>query len=304
MDDTRSGTKRVGDQAQQARRSAFSRRILLAAALELLPAPALLLPLALPAVALAQMPESSCTGAGAHTLHAPATAATQLTTLPAGVTLPVLLGRTLRAGTSKVGTDVTARTTQRVPVGPDTYLPRGAQLTGTVTRSEAGTDGRPAVLGLRFTELRLHNQQGGQPIVIAALALANMTDVQATAAPVAGFADTINPSASNWTTEQVGGDEVYRSDWTGPVCNNVMRRVGFADFAGIYSLPGEPLGGVALPFARALGVFSSAANGAYGLGDGATVSSAGGEILVRSPERHLTLYGEDHLLLETVAAAR
>src|SRR5215469_7527813 len=49
---------------------------------------------------------------------------TALGPLPAGVTMPVQLGKTLRAGETKPGTTFTATTTQRVPVSKEGYLER------------------------------------------------------------------------------------------------------------------------------------------------------------------------------------
>jgi hypothetical protein len=48
----------------------------------------------------------------------------ELRPLQAGVTLPVAVGRTLRAGKVKPGTVFLVKTTQRVPVSPDAYLNR------------------------------------------------------------------------------------------------------------------------------------------------------------------------------------
>ena len=47
-------------------------------------------------------------------------AVSELQALPRGVTLPVRLGRLLRAGKVRVGTPIVVKTTQRVPVSEDT----------------------------------------------------------------------------------------------------------------------------------------------------------------------------------------
>src|SRR5438128_1101552 len=67
----------------------------------------------------------------------------QLRPLQAGVTLPVAVGRTLRAGKVKPGSVFLLKTTQRVPVSEDAYLKRGAVVRGEVVTSDAG-DGTAA----------------------------------------------------------------------------------------------------------------------------------------------------------------
>ena len=67
----------------------------------------------------------------------------KLEPLPAGVTLPVRLGRTLRAGKTRVGLTFVVKTTQRVPLTNTTYLNRGTELEGKVVASVAG-DGTAA----------------------------------------------------------------------------------------------------------------------------------------------------------------
>src|SRR5438045_1535287 len=79
----------------------------------------------------------------------------ELRPLAAGVTLPVAVGRTLRAGKAKPGTVVVMKTTQRVPVSEDSYLKRGAAVRGEVVTSDAGdrTAAHPATLTIRFMQL-------------------------------------------------------------------------------------------------------------------------------------------------------
>ena len=52
----------------------------------------------------------------------------ELRPLQAGITLPVAVRRTLRAGKVKPGTVFVLKTTQRVPVSEDDYLNRGAAV--------------------------------------------------------------------------------------------------------------------------------------------------------------------------------
>ena len=214
-----------------------------------------------------------------------------------GTFFPVQLGRTLRAGKTKPGTEVVARTTQRIPVGEHLFLPRGTQIHGQVVVSEAG-DGTPvhsSVLAIRFTAVTYLHQT--VPIRARAVAAANFVDVAETFAPATDPSDRGNPSPANWTTQQVGGDQVCRSGWVGPVSNAVMKVVGFADFNGVYSLAKDGTPNDSDPLPLALGVFSASAQGLYGFAEGSTLSSKDGLVTVRGAGKSLALYGNDNLLL-------
>jgi hypothetical protein len=218
--------------------------------------------------------------------------------LPAGVTLPVQLTRTLRAGKVSAGSRIVAKTTQRVPVGEHVYLKRGAALYGEVVTSIAGdgTASRPSALTIQFTLLRY----GRQSVAVRtnAVAIANFTDVDDTFLPATGGPDRGNASEASWTTRQVGGDEVSRSGWVGDVCDERMRKVGYADYYGVYSLPakGEP------SFPHAMGVFSTTATGLYGFDEGTSLQSAGGTITLTRAAKKLLVRNGDNLLLEVLAS--
>lgn len=223
-----------------------------------------------------------------------------LTPLQPGITIPVALQHSLRAGKDPIGTRIVARTTQRVPIAPGLYLKRGAEVVGEVSASTSGnTASQPNTLSLRFTGLRYQNYT--VELHSDAIAIANFTDVGDTAAPAAGGPDRGNPDAANWTTRQVGGDEVYRSGWVGDVYNNVMRKVGSADFDGVYRDPPSPRPGQDLDFPLALGVFSASATGLYGFDPDITLHSVNGTITLTSPSHKLFLHGGDNLLLEVIA---
>ncbi len=226
-----------------------------------------------------------------------------------GTTLPVELQHGLRAGKNPVGTPVIAKTTQRVPITRDLYLKRGAELLGDVTSSSAGGTAsstgtsQPGTLTLRFTSLRYRHQT--LPIRTVAIAIANFTDVADTFAPANGSTDRGNPNPASWTTRQVGGDEVYRSGWSGDVLNEVMQKVGSADFHGVYRDPPQPppsnTPSNTPDFPLALGVFSSSAAGLYGVDPGMTLHSADGVITLVGPPNKVLLRAGDDLLLEVIA---
>src|SRR5213082_220975 len=107
----------------------------------------------------------------------------ELQPLRAGVTLPVAVGRTLRAGKVKPGTIIVMKTTQRVPVSEDAYLKRGAAIRGEEVTYDAGdrTAAHPAKLTIPFTQLSYRGQT--VPLVTRAVAMANLMYVDETFLP-------------------------------------------------------------------------------------------------------------------------
>jgi hypothetical protein len=227
------------------------------------------------------------------------TAVSELQALPPGVTLPVRLGRALRAGKVKVGTQIVVKTTQRVPVSEETYLKAGAELDGEVVASIAGHGtASPATLSIQFTRLRYGKQS--IPVRTKAIAIANFMQVSYAYLPADGGPDMGVPSAANWTTKQVGGEAVVRTGWVGPVVGSNTEMVGRADYYGVYSLPAASPGG-GLSFPRALGVFSTTAAGLYGFEGGSSLRSAGGTITLTGPGKSVELRNGDNLLLEIIS---
>jgi len=227
-------------------------------------------------------------------------AVSKLQSLPAGVTLPVQLGKTLHSGRTRPGTVFTATTTQRIPISAETYLDRGAKLRGEVVTSTAGdgTAAHPAVLVIRFTQLSYRGQT--VPVVTDAVAVASRLAVSDTYLPVNGSPDNFTDNPASWTTRQVGGELVARSGWVGLVVANKFQAVGSADYYGVYSLPLET-DPVEARFPKAIGIFSTTAKGMYGYEKGATLDSSEGAITITSPERSAVIRNGEHLLLEVVA---
>jgi hypothetical protein len=229
-------------------------------------------------------------------------AVSELEALSSGVTLPVQLGRSLRAGKVQVGTPIVVKTTQRVPVGEDTYLKAGAEVDGEVVASIAGNGkgSTPATLSIRFTRLRYGKHS--IPIRTKAIAIANFMAVSYTRLPADGGPDMGIVSPANWTTKQVGGDSVVRTGWEGPVLSAGVGQVGRADYYGVYSLPADS-SNQGLPFPRALGVFSTTAVGLYGFGGGCELRSADGTVTVTGPGKSIELRNGDNLLLEVISSS-
>ncbi len=224
----------------------------------------------------------------------------ELQPLRAGIWLPVAVGRSLRAGKVKPGTVFVLKTTQRVPISEDAYLDRGAAVRGEVVTSDAGdrTAAHPATLAIRFTQLSYRGMT--VPLETRAVAMANLMYVDGTFLPLMGGADRGNSSEASWTTAQVGGQQVVRSGWIGPVVGLGLRTVGSADYYGVYSLPVQLGGADGVPVPRAIGVFSTNAQGLYGYDTGTQLESSDGLITITNPKGQAVIRAGDHLLLEVV----
>lgn len=208
-----------------------------------------------------------------------------LAPLPVGATVPVLLERGLDARHAHTGQAVTARLSQRVPLGDGRYLPSSAELVGSVVSVNATT------LTLAFTQVRLHGAT--EPVRVKLLAAADRFDVQQTHDPLGGAA---SRSTSDWTTEQIGGDEIYGVNVATKVYDRYSQLVGRADGTGVYAPPLTP----GLP-ERAMGPFSTTANGLYDL-QGLAIASPGGNgpIVFRLADVNWKLRSGSALLLQVV----
>jgi hypothetical protein len=219
-----------------------------------------------------------------------ARAVTKLEPLPAGVMLPVSLKQRLDARHVRVGQQVTARLMQRVPLADSSYLPSKAKVTGTVVAYDTSS------LTLRFDRLSLKDQQ--VPIHVKLVAAGHWLDVEETERPL-GATDRSLGNPANWTTKQIGGDEVYHSGGgSGPVYDQYSERVGHVDAFGVYA-PARTPGAAAL----AMGPFSTTSRGLYDL-PGMEIASPGGSespIVLQLTSPKWQLHGQTALLLETTA---
>ena len=220
-----------------------------------------------------------------------ARAVTKLEPLPAGVMLPVSLKQRLDARHMRVGQQVTAQLMQRVPLTDGTYLPSKAKVMGTIVTYEASS------LTLRLDRLSLKHEQ--VPIHVKLLAAGHWLDVEETERPL-GATDRSLSNPANWTTKQIGGDEVYHSGGgSGPVYDQYSERVGHVDAFGVYA-PARTPGAAAL----AMGPFSTTSRGLYDL-PGMEIASPGGSespIVLQLTSPKWQLHGQTALLLETTAS--
>lgn len=210
-----------------------------------------------------------------------------LTPLPKGTTLPVLLQRGLDIRHVRAGEPVIARLAQRVPLANGTYLPQKAKVTGTVVACDGSS------LTLRLDRLRLGKQE--EPIDVTLRAGAHWLDVYNTELPEAPT-DRSTSNPRDWTTKQVGRDEVYRSGGVGTVYDQYSQPVGRADLYGVYGTPAASGGPD-----RAMGPFSTTSSGMYDL-PGIEIASGGGNgkpIVFHLSSRNWQLHSQTALLLVT-----
>ena len=85
------------------------------------------------------------------------------------------------------------------------------------------------------------------------VAAASSYNTYQTELPMGGVRRTADPA--DWTTRQIGGDQVYLSSRRDKVYNTVSEPVGRADFTGVYANPSS-----IYPLPRAVGPFSTTAN--------------------------------------------
>jgi hypothetical protein len=212
----------------------------------------------------------------------------KLEPLPPGVTLPVSLEQRLDARHVRVGEQITAGLTQRVPLANGSYLSPKAKVKGTVVAYYT------ASLTLSFDRLCLKDQW--VPIQVTLVAAGHWLDVERTERPL-DLSDRSLSNPMNWTTKQIGGDEVYHSGGTTQVYDQYSQPVGHADRFGVYAparTPGAP--------PLAMGPFSTTARGLYDL-LGVEIASPGGTetpIVLRLTSPKWQLHGQTALLLKTV----
>jgi hypothetical protein len=215
----------------------------------------------------------------------------QLAPLPAGITLPVTLDKTLNEKHIRPGERISATLYQRVPLGNGFYLPRKTRILGRIVDYDHKS------LAVQWTDLQLEEQT--QPIAVKLVAAADWTDVQNTKLPL-GATDRSMSNPANWTTMQIGRDEVYRSGWSGTVYNQYSEPVGKADAHGVYAAPQSPG-----ELSHAMGPFSTTSTGLDGL-QGMTLISGGtakDPIIFHLENHRWQFHAGDALLLEVVSAS-
>ena len=226
--------------------------------------------------------------------------ATQLlaqSAIPAGTILAVRLNSSLNSGKVKAGQVITARVVQDVPLSSGSKIHAGTKVIGHVTDVRQGNGGQ---VSFRFDAVEISKQR--IPVTTNLRALASMMAVEE--AQIPEFGPDRGTPESAWTTEQIGGEVVYRGG--GPVADGLLTVGEPAPNGVLVRVSGKPgtecRGTVEGNDQRqALWVFSSSACGAYGFAD-LTIVHAGrtnplGEITVASDRGKVNVRAGSGMLL-------
>lgn len=184
--------------------------------------------------------------------------------LPAGTVLPLQLQTGLNASRVKAGQTIRAKVMQNIP---GTRIRRGAQVVGHVISAS------PNRVEMRFDAISLKG--GAIPIRTSLRAVASMTEVEEAQVPEGGPYRASPPP--EWTTTQVGGEQVYRGG--GPVSDGLLtvgKPVPYGVLGRVRNNPPcrAAVAGDNRP--QALWVFSTNSCGAYGFSN-LTIEDAGRE---------------------------
>jgi hypothetical protein len=225
----------------------------------------------------------------------PAGAAAQ-NALPSGTLLPVSLDRGVKASTVHPGQEIRTRVMQDIP---GTSIHRGALVLGHVVAANSSKNGE-ATLEIRFDTIQEHGQR--IPISSNLRALASYLEVEE--AQMTEDMSSRGLSPENSTTQQIGGDQVYRGG--GPVAVGITT-VGQPTPYGVLGPPlAQPdqkcrgaVGDNTQP--QAFWLFSTSACGVYGFPD-IRIAHAGrtdpaGTIILTARSGKLALNSGSGLLL-------
>jgi hypothetical protein len=193
--------------------------------------------------------------------------------IPRGTILPVRLDSSLRFGQARAGNQIRARVMQDVPSPGGGRIRSGSKVLGHIVASSPAGNGTGAEISMRFDTLVMGRQRVA--LVTNLRALATMMDVADAQDPESG--PDHGTSENSWTTDQIGGEVVYRG---GPVAHgsNIVGNsvLGSGVLVHVSAQPGQECRGEVAgnDQPQALWVFSSDACGLFDLPD-VTLSHAG-----------------------------
>ena len=223
--------------------------------------------------------------------------------IPAGTVLPVALNSTLNTRRLKPGRPISATVMQDVPASDALIIPIRSKVLGRVVEVTPPSSAGGANLTVQFDTLLASKRR--IPIQTNLRAMASMMDVLGAQIPSSG--PDRGTSANAWTTNQIGGEVVYRGG--GPVARGleeVGKPVPNGVLARTSARPGTPCQteGSGNNRPQALWVFSSDACGLYGL-SGVNLVHAGrshpaGKITFAADRGELNLRSGSGLLLRVI----
>jgi hypothetical protein len=212
-------------------------------------------------------------------------------TLPPGTVLPVLISSTLSAKNAKVNEKIDGKLMQQLRLPSGIVIKKGAHISGKVIAVQ-----RPTRLTVQFTQL--NDGDITVPLNVSVRALASPQSVFSAHLSVDS---TVPDQTDEWTTQQVGGDYVFRG--RGYV-SSAAGNVGIWNGDGVWGKLQEGdncPSGDNTNMMQSLWVFSAGACGAFGF-KGLTISQDGsaqpmGQITLESNKEVLVRGGSGWLLL-------
>jgi hypothetical protein len=226
--------------------------------------------------------------------------------IPVGTVLPVQLNSSLRSDKARVGEQISARIMQDVPLPEGRKIHAGAKVIGHIVSASPAVNGMMADLSFRFDMLAMGKQRVAMMTNLRALA--TMMDVSEAQIPESG--PDRGTSENEWTTDQIGGEVVYRGGVVAHGSNVVGNSVlGSGVLVHLSSTPGTKCRGdlAGNDQMQALWVFSSDACGLYDLPN-LNLSHAGrtdpvGQITLHSNKGNVKIRGGSGMLLRVIETA-
>jgi hypothetical protein len=184
--------------------------------------------------------------------------------IPVGTILPVQLNSSLRSDKARAGQQVSGRVMQDVPLPAGRKIHSGAKVIGHIVSARSADSGTGGEISLRFDTLEIGKHHTA--ITTNLRALATMMDVSEAQVPESG--PDRGTSENEWTTDQIGGEVLYRGSIVAHGSNIVGNSVlGSGVMVHAAAMPGLKCRGEVDGNGKlqALWVFSSDACGLYDL---------------------------------------
>jgi hypothetical protein len=200
----------------------------------------------------------SCVGALLFLCLCEGLLAAQEAGVPAYITIPVILSRTVPLDASSAGKPVETETTQDVPLPDNVKIRKDSKIMGRIISAQRGC------LTLRLDEIR---RKEGSPMPIRAGLRAVASRLEVRQAQLPTTSSDRGTNQWNWSTVQIGGDASYH----GASVTEGSKTIGRWTYDGVIgALAANPARGCQVSDPQqdhALGLFSAGACGLYGLDD-------------------------------------